>query len=63
MDRGAWRATVHGVVNSWTILNDYHFHDTQDNRRECKGWRVGEREEGRELPVSGEIMGKTGQVG
>ena len=22
MDRGAWRATVHGVVKSWTRLND-----------------------------------------
>ena len=22
MDRGAWRATVHGVAKSWTQLND-----------------------------------------
>ena len=22
MDRGAWRATVHGVANSWTRLSD-----------------------------------------
>ena len=22
MDRGAWRAAVHGVANSWTQLND-----------------------------------------
>ena len=22
MDRGAWRATVHGVAKSWTRLND-----------------------------------------
>ena len=22
MDRGAWRATVHGVTKSWTRLND-----------------------------------------
>ena len=22
MDRGAWRATVHGVANSWTQLSD-----------------------------------------
>ena len=24
MDRGAWRATVHGVTKSWTRLSDYH---------------------------------------
>ena len=23
MDRGAWRATVHGVTKSWTQLSDY----------------------------------------
>ena len=22
MDRGAWQATVHGIANSWTQLND-----------------------------------------
>ena len=26
MDRGAWRATVHGVVKSRTRLSDYDFH-------------------------------------
>ena len=30
MDRGAWRAAVHGVAKSWTRLSDftftYHFH-------------------------------------
>ena len=25
MDRRAWWAAVHGVTNSWTRLNDYHF--------------------------------------
>ena len=25
MDRGAWRATVHGVAKSWTRLSDFHF--------------------------------------
>ena len=25
MDRGAWRATVHGVSKSWTRLSDFHF--------------------------------------
>ena len=24
MDRGAWRATVHGVAKSWTQLSDFH---------------------------------------
>ena len=26
MDRGAWRATVHGVAKSWTQLSSQHFH-------------------------------------
>ena len=26
MDRGVWRATVHGVIKSWTWLSGYHFH-------------------------------------
>ena len=25
MERGAWRATVHGVAESWTWLSDWHF--------------------------------------
>ena len=25
MDRGAWRATVHGVAKSWTQLSEFHF--------------------------------------
>ena len=38
MDRGAWRATVHGVEKSRTQLNDFHFHffsdsDVQPNSR------------------------------
>ena len=24
MDGGTWQATVHGVSNSWTRLNNYH---------------------------------------
>ena len=24
IDRGAWRATVHGVLKSWTQLSDFH---------------------------------------
>ena len=26
MDRGAWKATVHGVKISWTGLSDKHIH-------------------------------------
>ena len=26
MERGAWRATVHGVAKSWTRLSDFTFH-------------------------------------
>ena len=26
MDRGAWQAAVHGVIKSWTRLNNYHTH-------------------------------------
>ena len=29
MDRGAWRAIVHGVAKSWTWLSDFHFHGVQ----------------------------------
>ena len=25
MDKGAWRATVHGVTKSWTRLSDFTF--------------------------------------
>ena len=25
MDRGAWQATIHGVVKNMTRLNDFHF--------------------------------------
>ena len=25
MDRGAWRATVHGVIKNWTQLSNFHF--------------------------------------
>ena len=26
MDRGAWRATVHGVEKSWTWLSDFYYY-------------------------------------
>ena len=29
MDRGAWRATVHGVEKSWTGLSDYTHRSTE----------------------------------
>ena len=25
MDRGSWRAAVHGVAKSWTRMRDFHF--------------------------------------
>ena len=28
MDRGAWRATVHGVAKDETQLSDFHFTDS-----------------------------------
>ena len=34
MDRGAWRATVHGVTKSWTRLSDTHTH-THTSRYLC----------------------------
>ena len=34
MDRGAWRATVHGVAKSQTQLSDFTFTFTSDLRRE-----------------------------
>ena len=26
MDRGGWQTTAHGVINSQTLLSDFHFH-------------------------------------
>ena len=31
-DRGAWRATVHGVAKSWTQLSDSHTTFTSSSR-------------------------------
>ena len=31
LDRGAWKATVHGVAKSQTWLSDYHFHVQEEN--------------------------------
>ena len=30
MDRGAWRAAVHGVTKSWTQLSNFHFQSTNN---------------------------------
>ena len=30
MDRGAWRATVHGVTNTWTKLKQFSMHDCKE---------------------------------
>ena len=41
MDRGAWRATVHGVTKSWTWLRDSHFPFTfkvEDEESKKCGW-------------------------
>ena len=35
MDRGAWQATVHRVINSWTQLSDQAQHSTASS---CASW-------------------------
>ena len=45
MDRGAWRATVHGVAKSQTRLNDKHFHFASSLLAPSLGvWRQGKGE-------------------
>ena len=34
MDRGAWRATVHGVAKSQTWLSDLYFHFKKEEEKE-----------------------------
>ena len=36
MDRGAWRATVHGVAKSRTGLSNFHFHNRNSHRSRRK---------------------------
>ena len=41
VDRGAWRATIHGVTKSWTRLSDQAQHSTscvlfEDSFQSCK---------------------------
>ena len=47
MDGGAWSAAVHGVVNSWTQLNDFtftfHFHAVEKEmatHSSVLAWRI-----------------------
>ena len=35
MDRGAWRATVHGVAQSWTRLSMQMAHQNRDEKGVC----------------------------
>ena len=43
MDRGAWRATVHGVAKSWTRLSDCT-HVYTCNGKETEKWKGVEKE-------------------
>ena len=36
MERGAWRATVHGIANSQTWLNDWHNNNSTDLQKSQK---------------------------
>ena len=41
MDRGAWRATVHGVAKSWTRLSDLtHAHLPNGTHTHVPGWQA-----------------------
>ena len=41
MDRRAWRATVHGVAESWTRLSDFHFTShTQEEEEDRYGGQL-----------------------
>ena len=39
MDRGAWRATVHGVANSWTWLKQLSIHASKNKTRQNRVFR------------------------
>ena len=36
MDKGAWRATVHGVTKSWTRLSDFHFSSFKNEDKDIR---------------------------
>ena len=47
MDRGTWRATVHGIAKSWTRLSDFtftfHFHSLEKEmatHSSVLAWRI-----------------------
>ena len=39
MDRGAWRAAVHGVAKSWTRLSVTRHLDTRSGTHRSQGWQ------------------------
>ena len=60
MDRGAWWATVHGVMKSWTWLSDFtftfHFHALEKEmatHSSAPAWRIPGTGEPGGLPSSG----------
>ena len=60
MDRGAWRATVHGVEKSWTRLSDFpftfHFHALEKEmatHSSVLAWRIPGMAEPGGLPSMG----------
>ena len=60
MDRGAWKAAVHGVVKSRTRLSDFiftlHFHALEKEmatHSSVLAWRIPGTEEPGELPSMG----------
>ena len=40
IDRGTWRATVHGVTKSQIRLNDKHFHFQSTNMERLPGYII-----------------------
>ena len=60
MDRGAWKAAVHGVARSWTRLSDFtftfHFHAWEEEmaiHSSVLAWRIPWTEEPGGLPSMG----------
>ena len=56
MDRGAWRATVHGVAKSWTRLNTKHKGVALQLRREDTGWNPEQEGEPPPTPRPGKSL-------
>jgi len=60
IDRGAWEATVHGVMKSWTRLRDFtftfHFHALEKEmatHSSTLAWKIPGTEEPGGLPSTG----------